>query len=164
MKLMMTTFLAMLVALTFLPITGGFSGASADVNANPIKERQKLMRSVGKAMKTTVKMLRGELAYDAVAVSDGMKTMNEVANKYTSLFPEGSDMENSIMDFDQESDAKPDIWTNMDDFKMKAMALATASSAAMKASGDKGAFAAVFGNVGKTCKGCHQKYKADKKE
>ena len=73
-------------------------------------------------------------------------------------------MENSIMDFDQESDAKPEIWTNMDDFKMKAQALQTASSAAMKLSSDKAAFMGVFNKVGNACKGCHQKYKSDKKE
>jgi cytochrome c556 len=154
----------MIVALAFLPLAGGLVVAMAGENSNPVKERQKLMRSVGKAMKTTVKMLRGDLVYDAVAVVDNMKTMNEVAGKYTSLFPAGSDMENSIMDFDQESDAKSDIWANMDDFKMKAVVLKKASHEAMKAASDKAAFSSVFGNVGKACKGCHQKYKADKKE
>ena len=160
MKQSIKNIVAMLVAVAFLPIAGALAGK----HDNPVKERQKLMRTVGKAMKTSVKMLKGELAYDAAAVSANMKTMSDVAGNYTGLFPDGSDMDNSIMDFDQESDAKPEIWANMDDFKVKATALKTASEAAMKASGDKAAFGVAFGNVGKACKGCHQKYKADKKE
>ena len=160
MKLSIKNIIAVIVALAFLPVAGALAGKSD----NPVKERQKLMRSVGKAMKTSVKMLRGELAYDASAVSANMKTMSDVAGKYSALFPDGSDMDNSIMDFDQESDAKPEIWANMEDFKLKATALKMASEAAVKVSGDKTAFGAAFGDVGKACKGCHEKYKADKKE
>ena len=160
MKLLTFTALATAATLVLTPLTGAMADSH---KTNPEKERQKLMRSVGKAMKTTVKMLRGELAYDATAAAGAMKTMNEVATRFPTLFPEGSDMENSIMDFDKESDAKPEIWANMDDFKTKAMALKTASGEALTASsGDQAAFAASFGNVGKACKGCHQKYKADK--
>ena len=109
-------------------------------------------------------MLRGDLAYDGAAAASAMSTMSTVAGKYTKLFPEGSDMENSIMDFDQESDARPEIWTNKKDFEMKAAALLDASTKAGKAAGDKAALAAVFNEVGNTCKACHQKYKAKKQE
>ncbi len=164
MKLVIQTFVVLLVALSFMPFAGERNRAIAAENANPVKERQKLMRSVGKAMKTTVKMLRGDLAYDGAAAASAMSTMSEVAGKYTKLFPEGSDMENSIMDFDQESDARPEIWTNKKDFEMKAAALLEASTKAGKAAGDKKALAAVFNEVGNACKGCHQKYKAKKQE
>ncbi len=164
MKREFSLLVTILVALAFMPVSGAFDEALAGQNANPVKERQKLMRSVGKAMKKTVKMLRGERPYDAATIANAMKTMNDVAGKYTGLFPEGSDMENSIMDFDQESDARPDIWTNMADFKKKAGVLGAASDAAMKVSSDQAAFAMAFDNVAKACKGCHQKYKADKQE
>ena len=164
MKLVIRTFVVLLVALSFMPLTGENDRAIAGEKANPVKERQKLMRAVGKAMKTTVKMLRGDLAYDAAAASGAMKTMSEVAQNYPKLFPAGSDMENSIMDFDQESDAKPEIWANMDDFKSKTNALLIASTKAGKAAGDKTTLAAVFNEVGKSCKACHQKYKAKKQE
>ena len=134
----------------------------------PVKERQKLMRAVGKGMKISVKMLKGTIAYDGAAIASRMKIMGEVAVKFNDdfarLFPEGSDDENSMMDFDRESSAKGDIWSHMDDFKSKAMALKTASDAAMKQAGDKASFAKAFENIGKSCKGCHQKYKSDKKE
>ncbi len=164
MKLVIRTFVVLLVALSFMPLAGGRGEAVAAENANPVKERQKLMRAVGKAMKTTGKMLRGDLAYDAAAATAAMATMSDVAGRYAKLFPEGSDMENSIMDFDQESDAKPEIWTNRKDFEVKAVALLDASTKAGKAAGDKAGLAAVFDEVGKTCKGCHQKYKAKKQQ
>ena len=149
-----------------------FGGSANDVlagkKANPVKERQKLMRSVGKAMGISVKMLKGKIAYDGAELASRMKVMNEVAGKFSTdfarLFPEGSDKENSMMDFDQESSAKGDIWSHADDFKMKSGDLQTASAAAMSQTGDKAAFAKAFGNIGKSCKGCHQKYKADKEE
>ena len=136
----------------------------AEVSSNPVKERQKLMRSVGKAMKTTVKMLRGDLQYDAKAVAGAMATMNKVSKTYPTLFPKGSDVENSIMDFDQESSARMEIWSQNDDFRDKAAALGAASEQAMKAAGDKSAFAAVFNKIGNACKACHQKYKAEKQQ
>ncbi len=164
MKTELKTLVAAALAFSVLPLVGAGSGVLAAPDANPVKERQKLMRQVGKAMKTSAKMAKGELAYDAAAIASAMKTMNEVAGKFTDLFPEGSDMENSIMDFDRDSDAKPEIWSNKEDFRQKSLALQAASKAAMEVSGDKAAFLAAFGNVGKTCKGCHEKYKADKKE
>ena len=149
-------------------LTGNMADVLAKKNANPVKERQKLMRSVGKSMQISVKMLQGKIAYDGAEIASRMKIMNEVAGQFdanfSSLFPEGSDDENSVMDFDQESSAKGDIWSHMDDFKMKAGALKSASAAAIKQANDKATFAKALENVGKSCKGCHQKYKADKKE
>ena len=160
MKLEINVLVALLIGLMVLPVSGLYSNSHAGEKSNPVRERQKLMRSVGKAMKTTVKMIRGEISYEVDSIVAGMKTMGDVADRYTSLFPEGSDMENSIMDFDHESSAKPEIWANMADFKAKAAALKTASAAAMKVAGDKAALSAALANLGNACKACHQKYKA----
>ena len=89
MKLVMRTFVVLLVALSFMPLAGERDEAIAAENANPVKERQKLMRSVGKAMKTTVKMLRGDLAYDGAAAASAMATMSDVAGKYSQTVPRG---------------------------------------------------------------------------
>jgi len=150
--------LAMFALMMALPLSVP-AVAQAD-GANPVRERQKLMRSVGRAMKTTVKMLRGEIAYDAALAKDSMKTMNDVAGVFTTLFPKGSDKDNSIMDFDKESSAQPAIWADMADFKSKAEALKAASAKAGAAAGDKAALGAALGAVGQACKGCHSKYKA----
>ncbi len=160
----MNRILVGLVMAALMPLFGMMSGPGLAADANPVKERQKMMRAVGKAMKISVKMLRGELKYDANAVSGAMKTMNDVAGRFPDFFPKGSDMENAIMDFDQESDARPEIWAHMDDFKMKAAALKKASAVALKVVDDKAAFGAALNNVGAACKGCHEKYKAVRKD
>ncbi|MCF6198872.1 MAG: cytochrome c [Hyphomicrobiaceae bacterium] len=168
MRKIVAVFMVFLMGTAVLLLGGKSAELLAGKKANPVKERQKLMRSVGKAMQISVKMLKGKVAYDGTEIASRMKIMNEVAGKFNDdfsrLFPEGSDDENSIMDFDQESSAKADIWNQVDDFKMKSGELKTASAVAMKQAGDKAAFAKALENVGKSCKGCHQKYKADKKE
>ncbi|MQP64806.1 cytochrome C556 [Niveispirillum sp. SYP-B3756] len=60
-----------------------------------------------------------------------------------------------------ESEAKPGIWENMDDFKAKTMAFQAASAdlVAAAATGDKAAIGGVLGKLGGTCKGCHETYR-----
>ena len=168
MRKIIAVLMVFLMATVVLLLGGNSTEVLAEKKANPVKERQKLMRSVGKAMQISVKMLKGKIAYDGAQIASRMKVMNEVAGKFNDdfsrLFPKGSDDENSIMDFDQESSAKGEIWNQIDDFKMKAGELKTASAVALKQAGDKAAFAKSLENVGKSCKGCHQKYKANKKE
>ncbi len=168
MKKTIAGFMLLSMGTALLLFAGSTDVVLAGKQANPVKERQKLMRSVGKAMQISVKMLKGKIAYDGAEIASRMKVMNEVAGKFsddfTKLFPEGSDDENAMMDFDQESSAKVEIWSAVDDFKKKAGDLKSVSAVAMKQAGDKAAFAKYFENVGKSCKSCHQKYKADKKE
>ena len=61
------------------------------------------------------------------------------------------------------SDAKADIWQNKDDFDAKMQDLFNAAQDLAKTAqaGDKDANFKAFRNMGKTCKACHDKYKAD---
>lgn len=61
------------------------------------------------------------------------------------------------------SEAKPEIWTKMDDFKAKAAAFQTEASALVKvaAAGDKAAIGAQLGKTVGSCKSCHESYRAD---
>ena len=58
--------------------------------------------------------------------------------------------------------ARPEIWDNMDDFKEKlaAFRVEAAALSATAAAGDAAATKKQFGAVGKTCKSCHDEYKA----
>lgn len=125
--------------------------------AGPVKDRQKLMKSVGDSMKIVVPMLKGEAPYDAAAAAAAMDTINGVPDKFVTLFPEDSKG-------DPDSEAKDSIWENMKDFTAKANNLKTASAAAKEAAG-KGLDpfkAAVFGALVKTCKECHDTYRLKK--
>ncbi len=58
--------------------------------------------------------------------------------------------------------AKPDIWKNQDDFaaKFKDLQNAAAELKSAAAGGDRKQIAAQVGATGKTCKACHDEYKA----
>lgn len=58
--------------------------------------------------------------------------------------------------------AKPEIWENTDDFKAKLSDMREAVTALqpVAASGDKKAIAQAVGAAGKSCKSCHDEYKA----
>lgn len=155
-KMMMkkTTAAALFAVLVAVPLS-----AASSADDNPVKERQKLMRSLGKAMQNTGKMMQGAIAYDAAAVREAMTTAQQVATAFPTLFPTGSDMDNALIEFGEESDAKPEIWGQMDDFKKKAEALKLAAATAEPLAADKAGFADGFKAVSKACKECHSTYK-----
>jgi cytochrome c556 len=59
--------------------------------------------------------------------------------------------------------AKPNIWTDMAKFKLGGEKMGTemARLAAVARDGDQAALKAQFGEVGKTCKACHDDYKKE---
>lgn len=133
------------------------AGLIAPAAADPVKERQELMKSVVKSVKIAVPMAKGEAPFDAEAAKAAMKTINEVPDKFVKLFPEGSGD-------DPETEASPKIWENMSDFVKKAEALKTASAETLEAAGNgQEAFKeAVFGSLVKACKNCHDAYRIKK--
>lgn len=141
-----------------IAIAAGMSVALATASAaSPEAERQELMKTVVKSLKSVIPMAKGEAEYDAAAAKAAMEAMNAVPDKFVLLFPEGSTKE-------ADTEASPKIWENFEDFKAKANELKTASASAMEAA-DKGqeAFkAALFGPVTNTCKGCHEAYRIKK--
>lgn len=68
-------------------------------------------------------------------------------------YPEGSDK--------GETRAKPEIWSNMADFKEKGKAAYGATLGLVEATktGDKDAQIAAFGKLGGACKACHKEYR-----
>ncbi|MEP2650635.1 MAG: cytochrome c [Paraglaciecola sp.] len=65
--------------------------------------------------------------------------------------------------FDVKTEALDDIWKNKADYKEKIKALTVASIKLNKvaAAGDESKYKAAIGGIFKTCKGCHDSYKAD---
>ena len=136
--------------------TVAFAGA-AIAQDGPIKERQELMKKTGGASKTVGEMLKGEKPYDAAAAEAAAKTVAGGMDTFATLFPEGSTSE--------DSSAKPEIWENKKDFEDWASSLKTAAmKAAEAAPGGMDGFKTAWAEVGKHCKGCHEKYRAEKKK
>ncbi len=122
-----------------------------------IGARQQLMQDIKAAMGASVAMVKGEMEYDAKRAELAMRTMNAAAIGLPMFFTK----DNSE---DLDTEAGPKIWQNMDGFKTGAGILAgTSDAAAKKASEGLDAFKMAFGDVAKTCKGCHSEYRVEKK-
>ena len=102
--------------------------------------------------------LRNQAApFDAAAVARSAERMQVLAGMIPELF------ERDTREFkDIKTAALDGIWGAQADFKSKADALAQAAGAVVTAakSGDRAATAAAAGQIGRTCGGCHDSYRA----
>jgi cytochrome c556 len=116
------------------------------------------MESVGKATKA----LKRELdkgSPDLGAVRASAAQMASLAQRSSGWFPAGTGPNVG------KTGAKPEIWQNPQDFAAKLAAFQKAASAfnATAKGNDVGAIKARFGDLGKSCKACHDKYRAEMK-
>ena len=97
---------------------------------------------------------------DKAVVAANAKTMSTLVNALPTWFPRGSGVEARPM-----SEAKPTIWTDAAGFTAAATASRTevAKLNASAAAGDLDAVKAQVRPVGGTCKGCHDKFRQEKK-
>lgn len=130
------------------------SGASVAQDA--IAQRKALMKAVGGATKASSDMIKGEKPYDAATAKKSADTIASGWGDFAKLFPKGTETGG-------ETTAAPKIWQTFEDFDSKGKAMAAAAAKASAESG-KGldAFKAAFGEVTKTCKGCHDDYRVKK--
>lgn len=134
-----------------LLLAAGLAGAHEDVQNEAVKARMIAMKEVGGAMKVLGDMAKGQSAFDAAAADAALGTLAEKAAATPALFEAQED--------DPKSEARPAIWENFDDFSAKAMALETAAKGAMGKIAAQGDIGPVMGQLGGTCKGCHQTYR-----
>jgi cytochrome c556 len=131
-----------------LVMVGGIAFAEA---ADPtVKARQMLMDANGAAMKTLGGMAKGEIAFDAAAAAAAKATLIADATDIPVKFKDQAT--------DPASHAKPEIWTNWDDFVAKAGDLGKAAEALDTTSLDT--MNAGLGGIGGACGACHKVYKA----
>lgn len=146
------TFLSAIAIASLLALPVAFAADDGD----PIKAREGYMKVLAKNMKAMGQMAKGEQPFDAARFGGHAKEVAAQANKdLIALFPPDSDM--------GDTEAKPEIWKNMEDFKARAASLKEKANAlaAAAATNDKAQMLAAQGELGKVCKGCHEKYKAD---
>lgn len=91
-------------------VVSGVAAAVAHGGATGIvKERMDAMGAMGKAMKSLSAIMRGETEYDAKAVRKGAEILQSHSGEaLTKQFPEGS--------IEGPSEAKPEIWSNWEEF------------------------------------------------
>ncbi len=126
----------------------------AEAQEAQIKQRQEAMKSNGAAAKTLTQLVKGEQPWNQQTAHQAAVTINNTAKAIPTLFPKGSGPEAGV-----KTAALPAIWQNQADFDAHAKKLEE-ESAKLMAANDEASFKAQFPNVGKTCGGCHETYRA----
>jgi cytochrome c556 len=134
-------------------LTFAVSAASAD----PVLDRQQIMKERGKIVGELAKVAKGEQAFDAAQVDTALKALQVNAEKFDAdaLFPAGST--------DGDTTASPKIWEDMAGFKAtEDKYLADVKAAAAAAPADVDALKAQVGVIGSNCSTCHQTFRIKK--
>jgi cytochrome c556 len=132
-----------------------FAGMAA--NADPIQDREALMKSFGQALGQLAPVAKGEKPFDAAQVQAALATLNERVQTLdvAVLFPPGSTSDKSA--------ALPKIWEDWAGFEAKANQFKSDVAAAAGAPpADLAALQAQMGAIGKNCGGCHENFRAKK--
>lgn len=128
-------------------------GAGAVYAAGEIEEREALMKQVGGGLGALGGITKGDKPYDAAVVKDALEKISAAAKVFPDKFPAGS----------EGGAASPAIWTNFEDFKGKAMKLASDADAALAAlPADQAGVAATMKVLGANCSACHETYRVKK--
>ena len=120
-------------------------------------ERHEGMEAIGKANKT-IKQALESASPDLAAIKTAAARTDELAQKSSGWFPPGTGQ--SVL---PKTRALPAIWEKPEDFAAKDRDFAEAA-AALKAAADSGDVNAIksrFADLGKTCKACHDTYRAE---
>ncbi len=121
------------------------------------KARSDYFHSLGKPAKG----MRDELSKgtpDVAVLKAYAADIAKIAPNLPTQFPAGSGPESGV-----KTEAKANIWTDGAGFKKDADALASAATALNTAAqgGNIDAIKAAYGNLGQTCKGCHESYRKE---
>jgi cytochrome c556 len=135
---------------------GSIAAAGAAIaQDSPIKKRQAIMKKNGDSVTLVTAMFKGEKPYDGATAAAAFKAIGASMDEFVTLFPEGSTS--------KDSDAKPEIWKNKADFNDWAKQIKEdTAKAAEAAPGGIAALQPAFVALGKSCQGCHEKYRVQK--
>jgi cytochrome c556 len=116
------------------------------------------MEGMGKAAKAIGRELKSS-SPDLETIRASAKRITDFAPKIPSLFPPGTGPDVG------KTRAKPDIWQNSQDFAAKAGDFQKAAQVFGTAAlgSDVNAIKSSFSDLGKDCKACHDKYRAEEK-
>lgn len=141
--------IAKIAAAGLLFVVAGAALAAEPTTPEAIARAQ-VMSDIGKNMKILGEMAAGKTAFAGdTAAAAKAAMLADVAQIHVAFATEGQP--------DPVSEAKPEIWTNWDDFLVKAEALNTALAAVDVASVET--IQASMAPLGASCKGCHTLYR-----
>lgn len=123
--------------------------AGAAISADPILDRQAVMKNTGAATGAGAKIMKGEAPFDLTTAQLILRTMNNAAHGLGYMFPAGSETGHKTR-------AKQAIWDDAAGFQAAVAKFAADSSAQVT---DEASFKAAFGAVTKNCGTCHEAYR-----
>jgi cytochrome c556 len=149
------TSIAILVAAATLTASGGYLFAADQSPAEIIKARREKLKDLGEQMKAIGGQAKSGTLDRAIMTAAAKKAV-AYANDLPTWFPKGTGPEAGV-----ETHAKPEIWTQPDDFKAAAEKLPPEAEklAEIVATGDTAAVFAQLQATGKTCQGCHKQFR-----
>lgn len=133
--------------------------AQASVPTN-VKELQKARHDHYHKLGDSFKVIRDQTKGDKpdlAAIKTAAKVVNDASIDQEKWFPAGSGPEAG------KTQSLPAIWSKPEEFKaaIKAFGDAAPKLQAAANSGDVAAIKSAFADTGKTCKGCHEKFRAE---
>jgi cytochrome c556 len=143
--------------LAIAAILGATAVATAAVKPETaIAYRQAGYTMLGWNFGPMAQMVRGQAPWDAAEFARRAERVALIAPQLLEGFPDGSDSGAT-------TEAKPEIWKNMDDFKLKMDDLVKQSKllAEVAKSGDEAKMKDQFKQTAGTCKACHDKYRSE---
>jgi cytochrome c556 len=123
----------------------------ASVESEAVKARTKAMSEISDNMRNLGLMLKGQVDFDLVSAKSAIQNIEKLAAKTPTLF--------EIEAVDPHAEAKPEIWSNYEDFVEKALTLQTIATAASRSLVSEEGLKDVIMSMGKTCKSCHSLYR-----
>ena len=123
----------------------------ASVESEAVKARTKAMSEISDNMRNLSLMLKGQVDFDLVSAKSAIQNIEKLAAKTPTLF--------EIEAVDPHAEAKPEIWSNYEDFVEKALTLQTVATAASRSLVSEEGLKDVIMSMGKTCKSCHSLYR-----
>lgn len=152
--------IAILVAGAALIVSGGHLSAADPSPAEVIKARQEKLKDLGEQMKAIGGQAKSG-TLDRKVMADAAAKAVAYAKELPTWFPKGTGPEAGV-----KTAAKPEIWSQPDDFKAAAEKLPPEVDmlAEVVANGDKGAIFTQLQATGKACQGCHKQFRVKDKE
>ena len=123
----------------------------ASVESEAVTARTKAMSEISDNMRVLGLMLKGQVDFDLVSAKSAIQNIEKLAAKTPTLF--------EIEAVDPHAEAKPEIWSNYEDFVEKADTLQTVANAASRSLVSEEGLKDVIMSMGKTCKSCHSLYR-----
>lgn len=141
-----------------ISIGAGIVAADEDFDPQPVIEgRQAALRDIGAAFKGITDEFK-KSAPSLPVIRQYARQIDELSKQQTFWFPPGSGPESDI-----ETAAKPEIWQQPAQFKAGQAEFGEQAAKLMKVSAgtDISAIKAQWQALGKTCKGCHEKFREE---